>query len=41
MSWHNFGTHALEGIFTWGVAAMYIAYAAVLICSPRLHPRWP
>ncbi len=41
MSWHNFGTHALEGIFTWGVAAMYIAYVAVLICSPRLHPRWP
>ncbi len=41
MSWHNFGTHALEGIFTWGVAAMYLAYITVLICSPRLHPRWP
>jgi hypothetical protein len=41
MSWHSFGTHALEGIFTWGVAAMYIAYIVVLICSPRLRPFWP
>jgi len=40
-SWHTFGTHALEGIFTWGIAAMYVAYVALLMCAPRLRPAWP
>jgi hypothetical protein len=40
-SWHTFGTHALEAIFTFGVAAMYVGYIVVLILSPRLQPRWP
>ncbi|MGD0196644.1 MAG: hypothetical protein ABSC56_01875 [Solirubrobacteraceae bacterium] len=40
-SWHTFGTHSLEAIFTFGAAAMYIGYAAILICAPRLRPTWP
>jgi hypothetical protein len=37
-SWVPLGSATLEAIFTFGVAIMYVAYVAVLICAPRLRP---
>jgi hypothetical protein len=39
-SWVTFSAATLEAIFTFGVAAMYVAYIAVLICAPRIRPAY-
>ncbi|HEX2702499.1 MAG TPA: hypothetical protein VHM72_03595 [Solirubrobacteraceae bacterium] len=37
-SWVSFSSATLEAVFTAGIATMYLAYIAVLICAPRVRP---
>jgi hypothetical protein len=37
-SWISFGSATLEAVFTVGIAVMYVAYVAVLVCAPRVRP---
>ncbi|MGD0980708.1 MAG: hypothetical protein ABR946_04420, partial [Solirubrobacteraceae bacterium] len=37
-SWVTLGSGTLEVVFTVGIATMYLAYVAVLICAPRVRP---
>ena len=37
-SWVTLGSATLEVVFTVGIATMYLAYVAVLICAPRVRP---
>jgi hypothetical protein len=39
-SWITFSSATLEGVFTFGIAAMYVAYVALLICAPRVRPAY-
>ena len=37
-SWVTLGSATLEVVFTVGIATMYLAYVAVLLCAPRVRP---
>jgi len=39
-SWMTFSSTTLAAVFTAGVAVMYLAYVAVLICAPRVRPAY-